>query len=161
MPGDQDVEPPGELLFSLHDGTPPARTELPFAVTTLLTRARGEPALGHELSTEIATAHTIDALVSFVTLSGFRCLQAALEAHAQAGRQLRLLTTTYTGATEADAVDAIAVLPGLRSASHSMRGERACTPKPGSSVAPMASIPAMSVPRPSRGLRSSAGMSGW
>jgi len=113
VPSEQDVEPPGELLFSFHDGTPPARTELPFAVTTLLTRAHGEPALGHELSTEIATAHSIDALVSFVTLSGFRCLQTALEAHAQAGRRLRLLTTTYTGATEADAVDAIAVLPGV------------------------------------------------
>ncbi|HET7787019.1 MAG TPA: DEAD/DEAH box helicase family protein, partial [Myxococcales bacterium] len=113
VPTEQDVEPPGELLFSFHDGTPPARTELPFAVTTLLTRAHGEPALGHELSTEIATAHSIDALVSFVTLSGFRCLQTALEAHARAGRRLRLLTTTYTGATEADAVDAIAVLPGV------------------------------------------------
>ena len=113
VPAEQDVELPGELLFSFHDGARPARTELPFAVTTLLTRAHGEPALGHELSTEIATAHSIDALVSFVTLSGFRCLQAALETHAQAGRRLRLLTTTYTGATEADAIDAIAVLPGV------------------------------------------------
>src|SRR6267142_117176 len=113
VPGEQDVELPGELLFSFHDGTPPARTQLPFAATTLLTRAHGEPALGHELSCEIATADSIDALVSFVTLSGFRCLQAALDAHAQAGRRLRLLTTTYTGATEADAVDAIAGLPGV------------------------------------------------
>lgn len=113
VPGEQDVELPGEMLFSFHDGTPPARTQLPFAATTLLTRAHGEPSLGHELSCEIATAHSIDALVSFVTLSGFRCLQSALDAHAQAGRRLRLLTTTYTGATEADAVDAIAGLPGV------------------------------------------------
>src|SRR5207253_1441132 len=62
---------------------------------------------------EIGTADSIDALVSFVTLSGVRCLQTSLEAHAQAGRRMRLLTTTYTGATEADAVDAIAVLPGV------------------------------------------------
>jgi superfamily II DNA or RNA helicase len=113
VPAEQDVVPPGELLFALHDGATPARTQLPFAVTTLLTRARGEPALGHELSCEIESAQSIDALVSFVTLSGFRCLQSALEAHAQAGRRLRLLTTTYTGATEADAVDAIATLPGV------------------------------------------------
>ena len=112
-PRQEDIETPGELLFSFHDGSPPERTELPFATTTLLTRAHGEPALGHELSCEIGTADSIDALVSFVTLSGFRCLQAALEAHAQAGRRMRLLTTTYTGATEADAVDAIAVLPGV------------------------------------------------
>lgn len=111
---DEDVERPGEVLLSFHDGKAPARTELPFGVTTLLTRAQGEPALGHELSCEIDTADTIDALVSFVTLSGFRCLQSALEAHARAGRRLRLLTTTYTGATEADAVDAIALLPGVQ-----------------------------------------------
>ena len=112
LPPERDVEPPGGLLLSLHDGTPPPRTELPFAVSTLLTRARGEPALGHELSREIATAESIDALVSFVTLSGFRCLQGALGAHALANRSLRLLTTTYMGATEADAVEAIAQLPG-------------------------------------------------
>jgi superfamily II DNA or RNA helicase/HKD family nuclease len=111
---EQDVEPPGGILFSLHDGTPPQRTELPFAVTTLLTRAKGEPALGHELSREMATAESIDALVSFVTLSGFRCLQGSLEAHARAGKSMRLLTTTYTGATEADAVEAIALLPGVQ-----------------------------------------------
>lgn len=110
----QDVEPPGGLLFSLHDGTPPPRTALPFAFTTLLTRAKGEPALGHELSREVATADSIDALVSFVTLGGFRCLQGALEAHALAGKSLRLLTTTYTGATEADAVEALALLPGVQ-----------------------------------------------
>jgi superfamily II DNA or RNA helicase/HKD family nuclease len=113
VPEEQDVAIPGELLFALHQGTPPLRTELPFAVTTLLTRAHGEPQLGHELSREIATADSIDALVSFVTLSGFRCLQPALDAHAQAGRRLRLLTTTYTGATEAAAVEAIANLPGV------------------------------------------------
>src|SRR5438067_350576 len=92
---EDDVASPGELLFSLHDGSTPVRTELPFSVTTLLTRAQGEPALGHELSCEISTADSIDALVSFVTLSGFRCLQTALEAHAREGRRLRLLTTTY------------------------------------------------------------------
>ena len=114
VPAERDVEPPGGLLFSLHDGTPPPRTELPFAVTTLLTRAKGEPAIGHELSREMATAEQIDALVSFVTLGGFRCLQGALESHARAGKALRLLTTTYTGATEADAIEAIALLPGVQ-----------------------------------------------
>jgi len=86
VPREEDVDTPGELLLSLHDGQPPPRTELPFAVTTLLTNAHGEPALGHELSREIATAQTIDALVSFVTLSGFRRLKPAFAAHAQAGR---------------------------------------------------------------------------
>ena len=108
---DQVVVQPGRLLQSIHQGAPPLRTQAPFAVSTLLTRARGEAALGFELGREISNASSIDALVAFVTLGGFRCLQPAFEAHAAAGRPLRLLTTTYMGATEADAVDAIANLP--------------------------------------------------
>ena len=113
-PSGEDLSPPPRLLLSIHDGVPPPRTELPFAVSALLTRARGEPALGHELALEIATADRIDALVSFVTRGGVRALREALDRHAQAGRQFRLLTTTYTGATEADAVESLARLPHTR-----------------------------------------------
>jgi len=113
-PADENLAPPPRLLLSVHDGTPPIRTELPFAVTTVLTRARGEPSIGHELVREIATAEDIDALVSFVTISGVRALREPLERHAQEGRRLRLLTTTYTGATDADAVEALARLPNVQ-----------------------------------------------
>lgn len=113
-PSAEDVAPPPRLLLSVHDGDPPQRTELPFAVSTVLTRARGEPALGHELAREIASADAIDALVSFVTVGGVRALREALAVHAQAGRPLRLLTTTYTGATDADAVETLARLPNVQ-----------------------------------------------
>jgi superfamily II DNA or RNA helicase/HKD family nuclease len=113
-PSAENVEPPPRLLLSVHDGTPPVRTELPFGVTTVLTRARGEPAIGHELEREIATAESIDALVSFVTVSGVRALREALEKHAQDGGRLRLLTTTYTGATDAEALEALAGLPNVQ-----------------------------------------------
>jgi hypothetical protein len=53
----------------------------------------------------------VDALVSLVTWSGFRRLRRKLDGHALAGRPLRLLTTTYTGATDAAAVREIAALP--------------------------------------------------
>lgn len=56
----------------------------------------------------------MDALVSFVTWSGFRRLRRTLEEHATAGRRLRLLTTTYTGATEAAAIREIAKLTGTQ-----------------------------------------------
>ncbi len=111
-PPGEDVAPPPRVLLSVHDGAAPARTELPFSRSTILTRARGEPALGHELAREVATAERIDALVSFVTVGGVRVLRASLEAHAAAGRPFRLLTTTYTGATEAEAIEVLARLPG-------------------------------------------------
>ena len=110
----EDVTPPPRMLLSVHDGTPPPRTYLPFSKSTILTRARGEPALGHELAREIATAERIDALVSFVTTGGVRALRAAFEQHAAAGRPFRLLTTTYTGATEADAIEMLARLPNAQ-----------------------------------------------
>src|SRR5258708_10223746 len=67
VPGEQDVELPGEMLFSFHDGTPPARTQLPFAATTLLTRAPREPPLGPQPSCETAPAPTIHAPGRLVT----------------------------------------------------------------------------------------------
>jgi superfamily II DNA or RNA helicase/HKD family nuclease len=108
-----EVSTPEQLLMGVHRGVPPARPETPLAISTLLARP-GRPDLGHELAREITSADRVDALVSFVTWDGFRRLKSALEAHAQAGKPLRLLTTTYTGATDAEAVRAIAQLPNAQ-----------------------------------------------
>ncbi len=106
------VIPPQELLSADRTQTPP-RTVLPFSSSALLTRGRHEPNLAHELAREIATADRIDAIVSFVTMGGVRTLVDALEGYAASGRPLRLLTTTYMGATEAVALDRLARLPGV------------------------------------------------
>ena len=102
-----------KVLLSVHRGpSPPVRPSTPIALSGLLTGARDEPQFGNDLEAEIATADRIDALVSFVTWEGWRRLREAFEVFARAGRRLRLLTTTYTGATEAEAVEALAQLPG-------------------------------------------------
>ncbi|MFN3483938.1 MAG: DEAD/DEAH box helicase family protein, partial [Planctomycetota bacterium] len=108
-----EIAEPGQMLQAVYQGVPPERPETPLAISTLLARP-GKPDLGHELAREIASADRIDALVSFVKWEGFRRLRPALEAYARAGRPLRLLTTTYTGATDADAVREIARLPGVQ-----------------------------------------------
>lgn len=113
LSADEDVLQPPHLLLSLHTGDKPERTELPYAISTLLTRAKNEPAIGHELQREIATADRIDAIISFVKLSGIRAIKGEIEQHAQAGRPFRLLTTVYTGATDAEAVEQLARLPGV------------------------------------------------
>lgn len=110
---DEDILQPPHMLLSLHTGDKPARTELPYAISTLLTRAKNEPAIGHELQREIATADRIDALVSFVKLSGIRAIKGELAQHAAAGKPFRLLTTVYMGATDAEAVEQLARLPGV------------------------------------------------
>lgn len=62
----------------------------------------------------------VDILVSFITWSGVRKLldvlkvATALDANGRPKTHFRILTTTYIGATEARAVDALAELPGVQ-----------------------------------------------
>lgn len=71
-----------------------------------------------EIRKELASADQVDILVSFITVSGVRKLQDVLQQiTARSGlgdvvTRLRILTTTYTGATEARALDELARLPG-------------------------------------------------
>lgn len=73
---------------------------IPLLDTTLLTNSPGEPRIGSQIQTEIASADAIDLIMAFVRRSGLMPLRAALESHCLAGRPLRVLTTTYTGSTE-------------------------------------------------------------
>ena len=96
----------------------PRRPETPLATTTLLTLGHGEPRIGHELACEIDSADRVDALVSFVTKGGVRVLRDAIDRlvlrHPRGGPPVfRLITTTYTGATEAAAIEELARLPGV------------------------------------------------
>ena len=110
--GADTVASPVQVLLSIHRTPgPPPRPLTPIGTSTLLIRP-GKPDLGHELAAEFASADRVDALVSFVTWSGFRRLRRTLEEHATQGRRLRLITTTYTGATEAAAIREIAKLNG-------------------------------------------------
>lgn len=60
---DQQVPKPARRLLALHRGAAPERPATPLAVSTLLTRNRAEPSLGHELAREIAIADRVDAVV--------------------------------------------------------------------------------------------------
>ncbi|MCA9625517.1 MAG: DEAD/DEAH box helicase family protein, partial [Myxococcales bacterium] len=110
---EQRLDPPPRQLLALHRGAVPSRPASPLGITTLLTRSRSEPALGHELAREIAIADRIDALVAFITVGGVRAIRSALHDFARRpGSKLRLLTTTFTGTTEVAALDELARLPG-------------------------------------------------
>jgi superfamily II DNA or RNA helicase/HKD family nuclease len=95
------------VLSRLPDGTPERISEplIPLLDTTLLTNAPGEPRVGSQLLTEIHSADRIDVVMAFIRRSGIAPLLDALRGHCHAGRILRVLTTTYTGSTEAKALD--------------------------------------------------------
>ncbi|MGQ0576049.1 MAG: DUF3427 domain-containing protein [Pseudonocardia sp.] len=81
------------------------RPTTPLSEVALLTNARGEPSLGPELRAELATADQVDLLCAFIRWPGISVLSEALdEVHAR-GVPLRVITTTYRGATQRRAVD--------------------------------------------------------
>ncbi|MDO8262206.1 MAG: DUF3427 domain-containing protein [Gallionella sp.] len=94
--------------------TPP---ETGLIASWLFTAGKGSPSLLQEIRRELASADQVDILVSFITVSGVRKLQdvlqqiTALSATNQTATRIRILTTTYTGATEARALDELAHLP--------------------------------------------------
>lgn len=107
-----EVSPPARMLRALYRTAPPSRPSTALSLSTLLTRARSEPSLGHELSREIASADRVDILSAFITLGGVRAVREELERAARRGVRIRVLTTVFTGTTEVSAVDALASLPG-------------------------------------------------
>jgi len=97
------------------DGARPAlpRPESPLATSSLLTGARHDPPLEHELRQEMLTADRVDILVSFVKWSGLRLLQPAFEILAKRKVPVRLVTTSYMGASDPDAIAWLAARPGF------------------------------------------------
>jgi superfamily II DNA or RNA helicase/HKD family nuclease len=86
------------------------RPEIPLSQSDLLVNAREEPRIGHVLAIEIASADRIDLLCAFLKWNGFRLLLESLRSYLAAGRSLRVITTTYIGATERRVLDALVEL---------------------------------------------------
>ena len=81
---------------------------------------------------EIHSADRIDLLCAFVRWNGLRMIRPALEAHREAGRPLRVITTVYTGSTERRALDWLASI-GADVKVCTTRGPRGCMRKRGCS----------------------------
>lgn len=111
---------PLRVLHALHEPhAVPLLPETGLRHPWLFTSARADPSLLNELRAELACVDRVDILVSFITWSGVRKLLdvlknvTALNAFGLPQTRFRILTTTYIGATEARAVDALAELPGV------------------------------------------------
>jgi HKD family nuclease len=99
-------------------------TAIPLGTGDLLVNARGEPGLGPTLQTEIPSADRIDLLCAFIKWNGFRILGPAVRRHLERGRPLRVLTTTYIGATERRALDLLAGMGAQVKVSYEVRRTR-------------------------------------
>ena len=73
--------------------------------SALLTNGNDDPNLAAEIRAEIESADSVDLLCAFIRWTGIRLLDAALEGFKERGGKLRVITTTYMGATERRAID--------------------------------------------------------
>lgn len=110
--GAEEVTTPATQLTRLAGPSQPgvialghARPSTPLSDAALLTNTRGEPSLGAELRAEIDTSDEVDLLCAFVKWHGIRLLEPELLRQQQRGTPLRVITTTYMGATERAALD--------------------------------------------------------
>jgi HKD family nuclease len=71
----------------------------------LFTGSNAGISLESEIKKEILSSDEICWLVSFIKFSGIRIFKDELEEFTNSGRKLRIITTTYMGATDAKAVD--------------------------------------------------------
>lgn len=108
----------GEVLLSIIDKSHTAqyqnltitRPETSLSLSSLFTGSHIEPSMVGELKKEIQSADRIDILVSFVKWSGIRLIMDELREFTQRGT-LRVITTSYMGATDLKAVAFLSSLP--------------------------------------------------
>mgnify|MGYP000764901197 FL=1 len=88
------------------------RPQSGFRMSNLFTGGNSTLPLGEEIRREIASADEIYFIVSFLRVSGLRLLLEDLRRFCRReGTRLRIITTTYCGATQAKAIEQLSELP--------------------------------------------------
>lgn len=112
----------GKILTALYELENPVAAELKRYVediypltglsqSELFSGSNAGLSLECELKREILSADKIYWLVSFIKWAGIRIFRTELEEFTNSGRELKIITTSYMGATDAKAVEYLANLP--------------------------------------------------
>jgi len=105
------VTPQAELLLAILRKEVD-RPDTPLGTSCLITGTRHDPNLVSQLRKEFATADSVDILCSFIKWSGLRIVEDTLRTVADSGTLIRVITTSYMGATDLKAVEALSKIPG-------------------------------------------------
>ena len=116
------IDSQGKILTALIDKANPIAADLPKYVESImpitgLTQSElfcGSNvgvSLETEIKREIQSSDKIYWLVSFIKWAGIRIFKNELESFTRSGKKLKIITTSYMGATDAKAVEFLASLP--------------------------------------------------
>lgn len=114
------IDEEGEMLTALYSKinsikavkeTKAIRPVTPLSQSSLFTGSKQEPDMMSEIKKEILCCDSIDMLVSFIKWSGLRCIIEELrEFTEQENHKLRIITTSYMGATDYKAIEELSKL---------------------------------------------------
>jgi superfamily II DNA or RNA helicase/HKD family nuclease len=88
--------------------SPLCRPETPLSISSLLTGSADDPPLEREIRSELQNCDRVDILVSFIKWSGLSLLLSAFEEIEERGIPVRIITTSYMGASDPPAIEWLA-----------------------------------------------------
>lgn len=103
-----------EAIFREGQNQKPDLPSTSLVQSSLFTGSRGTPQLARELLVEMKSADRVDILVSFIKNSGYRILLQGFKDLCDRMVPVRIITTTYIGATDAECVEILAKYPNVQ-----------------------------------------------
>lgn len=100
-------------VLGLGQNTLPVAPQSPLVLSSLFTGSAQRPQLSNELLAEMQSADQVDILISFIKNSGLRLLRRGFDDLRNRNIKVRIITTTYMGASDAEAIEELAKYPNV------------------------------------------------